>query len=86
MNETVIWALPAGKHAMLYEQIMICNRGRLSEADCAKVKAAAGKDGWHSFRVVQMDLNAKPDFVKSLPGVTGDNHAVHVLPDGTLAI
>lgn len=64
--ETVIWALPAGKHDRLYEQIMICNRGPLSKADCAKVKAAAAKDGWHSFRVVQMDLNAKPDFSKSL--------------------
>ena len=65
-TETVIWALPAGKHNRLYEQIMICNRGVLTKADCAKVKAAAVKDGWHSFRVVQMDLNAKPDFGKSL--------------------
>ena len=86
MNETVVWALPAGKADRLYEQIMICNRGVLTAADCAKVKAAASKDGWHSFRVVEMDLNAKPDFVKSLLGVTGDNHAGHVLTDGTLAI
>jgi len=86
MNETVIWALPSGKTDKLYEQILICNRGVLSLADCVKVKEAAGKDGWHSFRVVQMDVNEKPDFVKSLIGVTGDGHAVHVLPDGTLAI
>ena len=86
MNETVIWALPAGKSDRLYEQLMICNRGVIATADCAKIKAAASKDGWHSFRVVQMDLNAKPDFVKSLLGVTGDGYSVHVLPDGTLAI
>lgn len=30
------------------------------------VKAAAAKDGFHSFRVTNFDENAKPDFTKTL--------------------
>ena len=64
MIETVIWALPAGETDRLYEQVMSTNTRNAT--DIAKVIAAAGKDGWHSFRVTKLDLSQSPDFSKVL--------------------
>lgn len=61
-RETVIWAIPAGKTDALDEQIMVGGMGLLSAANIERVKSAAGADGWHSFRVVTLDLSVAPEF------------------------
>lgn len=62
--ELTVWAKPAGQTDALHEQIMSTQCKTL--ADVERIKKIAGKDGWHSFRVVKLDLNAKPDFARAV--------------------
>ena len=51
-----------------YMETLLASRCR-SQADVEKVKAAAARDGWHSFRVAVSDGSA-PDFARAV-GVRG---------------
>lgn len=54
-----LWALPKDKTDRLHEKPL--TSFALTPAQVEQVKTAAGKDGWHSFRVVP-DNNDLPDF------------------------
>lgn len=60
MKEIVLWGIPKNETDRLYE-VVLANNCRNS-ADIEKVKAAASKDGFHSFRVFILDLNEMPNF------------------------
>lgn len=66
MSELIIWGLPEGETDRLQEQVLSshCKTAR----DIEKVKRAASADGWHSFRIVRLDLSAPPDFVSVVLG------------------
>lgn len=56
-EELILWGVPKGKKDQLHAQIL--STQAKSSADVERVKAAASKDGWHSFRVQK--LNTKED-------------------------
>jgi hypothetical protein len=56
-EELILWGVPKGKKDQLHAQILYTQAK--SSADVERVKAAASKDGWHSFRVQK--LNTKED-------------------------
>jgi hypothetical protein len=59
--ETIIWAIPAGTADRAQEDL-IYGGGRLLTAEqIERVKAAAGADGYHSFRVKGWD-GSPPNF------------------------
>jgi len=59
MTEILIYAIPKGETER-YMEDLISSRCR-NMADVQKVKAAASKDGWHSFRVTTYNGEA-PNF------------------------
>jgi len=63
MSNLIVWGKPAGRTDGLSETLLAetCR----TQADVAKVKAAASRDGWHSFRVVTWNGEA-PDFTKAV--------------------
>ena len=63
MQETLIYALAANDRADWQEQL-ISSRCK-TEADIAKVIAAASADGWHSFRVAYFNGEA-PNFAATV--------------------
>lgn len=62
--EYVLWGLPKGYTDRIDEKILSTMGRTLAEVEAIKVRAAA--DGYHSFRVQVLDLDEKPDFVKTL--------------------
>lgn len=60
----VVWGLPKGQTDRLYETLLA--ETPKTKADVEKVKAAAVKDGWHSFRVVIFTDGDRPDFERAL--------------------
>jgi hypothetical protein len=61
--EYILWALPKGSSDRMDEKPMTSMP--LTVAQVEKVKQAAAKDGWHSFRVQKDDFTA-PDFTKAV--------------------
>ena len=59
----IVWGLPAGE-TEVWKETLLAETCR-TDADVAAVKAAASKDGWHSFRVASWNGEA-PDFSKVL--------------------
>lgn len=66
MSETLIYGLPRGERERYAEQLLYGGGLKLSKDQIERVKAAASADGWHSFRVVDFDPTAKPDFSKAV--------------------
>ena len=64
LTQIVVYAIPAGETERYCEQIMSSHCKTLADID--RVKAAASRDGWHSFRAVSIDLTRAPDFGKSV--------------------
>jgi hypothetical protein len=62
-HEIWLWGLPKGVTDPAKEALMASNCK--NEADIEKVKAAASKDGWHTFRVSTWD-GSPPDFAKTV--------------------
>ena len=59
----ILWALPAGKADQLEERPLVSFP--ITEAQAEKVKAAASRDGWHSFRLA-LETGGPPDFAKAV--------------------
>ena len=59
----IVWGLPAGE-TETWKESLLAETCR-TPADVAAVKAAASRDGWHSFRVAQWSGEA-PDFSKTI--------------------
>lgn len=66
MSETLIYGLPRGERERYTEQLLYGGGLKLSKDQIERVKAAASADGWHSFRIVDFDPTAKPDFSKAV--------------------
>ena len=58
-KQILIYGLPAGETERYMESLLA--ESCKTEEDIEKVKAAASKDGWHSFRVTTWD-GSPPDF------------------------
>lgn len=63
MSKLWLWAIPAGSTSRMDEKPLTSMA--LTPEQVNKVKAAASKDGWHSFRTVKDD-NGIPDFTKGI--------------------
>lgn len=61
--EYILWALPKGSNDRMEEKPMTSMPLTMEQVE--KVKQAAAKDGWHSFRVQTDDFSA-PDFTKAV--------------------
>ena len=63
MSNLIVWGKPVGRTDGLSETLLAetCRNA----ADVAKVKAAASRDGWHSFRVATYNGEA-PNFAKAV--------------------
>lgn len=59
-KEYVLWGLPAGSNDPIDEKVLSTQAKTPLQMDA--VKQTALRDGWHSFRVQILDLDAKPDF------------------------
>lgn len=59
--EILVYGLPAGETER-YMEVLLSSHSK-SKEDVERVKAAASKDGWHSFRVTTFD-GSPPDFTK----------------------
>lgn len=60
----LVWGLPRGA-AERWEESLLAESCR-TDADVARVKDAAARDGWHSFRVSRFTEGEKPDFGKAV--------------------
>lgn len=60
-NETVLYGLPKGATER-YEEVLLLTNATPELIE--KVKILAAKDGFHSFRVAEIDLENPPDFTK----------------------
>jgi hypothetical protein len=65
MIETVLYGLPKGATER-YEEVLLLTNATPEKIE--QVKALASKDGFHSFRVAQIDLSEAPDFSKAVTG------------------
>lgn len=63
MKETILYGLPKGSTER-YEEVLLLTKA--TPEKIAKVKALAAKDGFHSFRVAEIDLSIAPDFGKAV--------------------
>ena len=61
--EYVLYGLPKGAIER-YEEVLLLTNG--TKQRIAKAKELATRDGFHSFRVAAINLDEKPDFVKSV--------------------
>lgn len=59
-TEYVLWGLPKDSTDRLDEKVLYTQAK--TPADLDRVKHKASLDGWHSFRVQTLDLDAVPDF------------------------
>ena len=59
--ETVLYGLPKGAIERYEEVLLLTNA---TAATIERVKALATADGFHSFRVAEIDLTTPPDFRK----------------------
>ena len=59
--ETLLYGLPAGATERYEEVLLLTNA---TPETIERVKVLAAKDGFHSFRVAEIDLSTPPDFSK----------------------
>lgn len=59
----ILWALPAGQTDRLYERPLTSFAITSEQAD--KVRAAAARDGWHGFRLVEETCKI-PNFAEAI--------------------
>lgn len=62
-KEKVLYGLPKGATER-YEEVLLLTQA--TEEKIEKVKRLAAKDGFHSFRVADIDLSVPPDFGKAV--------------------
>lgn len=63
MTELVMWGIPAGKTERYEEVLLLTNA---TSETIERVKVLASNDGFHSFRVAEIDLSTPPDFAATL--------------------
>ena len=63
MTETVLYGLPKGATERYEEVVLLTNA---TPELIQRVKVMASKDGFHSFRVANIDLSQAPDFTKAI--------------------
>lgn len=61
--ETVLYGLPKGATER-YEEVLLLSNATPKKIE--QVKALAAQDGFHSFRVAEIDLSIAPDFAKAV--------------------
>jgi len=61
MKETILYGIPKGLSERYEEVILLTNA---TSEKIERVKVLATKDGFHSFRVAEIDLSVVPDFSK----------------------
>lgn len=59
MRETLLYGLPQGATERYEEVLLLTNA---TPEKIAKVKVLAAKDGFHSFRVAEINLGIAPNF------------------------
>jgi hypothetical protein len=62
-NETLLYGIPKGATER-YEEVLLLTKATPEKIE--RVKELATRDGFHSFRVAQIDLSTPPDFRKTL--------------------
>ena len=62
--ETLLYGIPAGETER-YTEALLSTKAN-TPAQIEAVKAAASKDGFHSFRIAKFTVGEKPDFTKVL--------------------
>lgn len=60
--EYVLWGLPKGSTDPIDEKVLYTQGKTI--VDIQRIEKLAAADGWHSFRVQELDLNVVPDFSK----------------------
>jgi hypothetical protein len=63
-KEYILWGTPKGEIDPIYAQVLSTQAQTPDAIESIKELAAA--DGWHSFSVQILDLDAVPDFVQIL--------------------
>lgn len=58
--EYILWGTPKGSNDPIDEKVLY-TQGKSIE-DIQKIERLASADGWHSFRVQELDLDVAPDF------------------------
>ena len=66
MSETLIYGLPAGETERWKEDLLYDGGLLLTAEQVEMIKAAAGADGWHSFRVTTFTPGEPVDFTRAL--------------------
>jgi hypothetical protein len=62
-TETVLYGLPKGATER-YEEVLLLTNATPEKIE--RVKVLATRDGFHSFRVAEIDLSVAPDFTKAV--------------------
>jgi len=62
-TETILYGLPKGATERYEEQLLLTNA---TPELIEQVKVMASRDGFHSFRVAEVDLTKPPDFTRAL--------------------
>ena len=62
-TETVLYGLPKGATGR-YEEVLLLTNATPEKIE--RVKVLATRDGFHSFRVAEIDLSVAPDFTKAV--------------------
>jgi hypothetical protein len=63
MTERIMYGIPKGETERYTEVLLLSNA---TDAKIERVKELASRDGFHSFRVVGVDLGMAPDFVAAV--------------------
>jgi hypothetical protein len=62
-RETLLYGIPKGATER-YEEVLLLTNATPEKIE--RVKELATRDGFHSFRVAQIDLSTPPDFRRTL--------------------
>ena len=62
-TETVLYGLPK-EATERYEEVLLLTNATPEKIE--RVKVLATRDGFHSFRVAEIDLSVAPDFTKAV--------------------
>lgn len=62
--ELVLWGRPAGSTDAIDDKVLYTQGKTL--ADIERVQSLAAADGWHSFRIQELDLAIAPDFAQTV--------------------
>lgn len=65
MKELALYGLRQGSTERWQEELLLGGLRATAER-IEEVKVMAAKDGWHSFRVAEVDLSVPPDFGKAV--------------------